>query len=102
MLKVREGRPSVYLGKSCCNLYDSRTVDISRRRSIKATYQFLNSRFLQRSQKQSGGNQLIHRHLTKTKAFGLYIGSQAGRQAVRRLWWMVFGVETRREVWGRG
>ena len=27
--------------------------------------------------------------------------SQAGRQTVRRLWWMVLGVETGREVWKR-
>jgi len=26
---------------------------------------------------------------------------ESGRQTVRRLWWMVFGVETEREVWGR-
>src|SRR6218665_2639121 len=25
---------------------------------------------------------------------------ESGRQTVRRLWWMVFGVETGREVWG--
>ena len=24
------------------------------------------------------------------------------RQAVRQLWWMMFGVETGREAWGRG
>ena len=27
---------------------------------------------------------------------------ELGRQTVRRLWWMVFGVETGREVGGRG
>src|SRR6218665_1200254 len=27
---------------------------------------------------------------------------ESGRQTVRQLWWMVFGVETGREVWGRG
>ena len=27
---------------------------------------------------------------------------ESGRQTVRRLWWMVFGVETGREVVGRG
>ena len=26
---------------------------------------------------------------------------ESGRQIVRRLWWMVLGVETGREVWGR-
>src|SRR6218665_3903920 len=26
---------------------------------------------------------------------------ESGRQLVRRLWWMVLGVETGREVWGR-
>jgi len=25
---------------------------------------------------------------------------ESGRQTVRRLWWMVLGVETGREVWG--
>src|SRR6218665_1501749 len=25
---------------------------------------------------------------------------ESGRQTVRRLWWMVFGVETGREAWG--
>jgi len=27
---------------------------------------------------------------------------ESGRQTVRRLWWMVLGVETGREVWRRG
>src|SRR6218665_1275922 len=41
-------------------------------------------------------NQLIHRRLSKTKSIGS--GSDPERQTVRRLWWMVFGVETGREV----
>ena len=56
--------------------------------------------FLQRPQKRSRENQLIHRLLTRTKSIGSGQGpeSQAGRQRVRRLWWMVFGIETGREV----
>jgi len=60
----------------------------------------VNSRFLQCPQKRSHGNQLIHRHLSKEKSIGSGSDpeSQAGRHTVRRLWWMVFGVETGREV----
>src|SRR6218665_2631190 len=63
----------------------------------------VNSRFLERPQKRSHRNQLIHRRLTKTKSIGIGQDpeSQAGRQTVSRLWWMVFGVETGREVRGR-
>jgi len=54
----------------------------------------VNLRFLQYTQKRSRGNQLIHRCLSKTKSIGSWSDpqSQAGRQTVRRLWWMVFGV----------
>ena len=64
----------------------------------------VNSRFLERPQKRSRGNQLIHRRLTRTKSIGSGQNpeSQAGRQTIRRLWWMVFGVETGWEVRGRG
>src|SRR6218665_2753601 len=63
----------------------------------------VNSRFLERPQKRSRGNQLIHRRLTKTKSLGSGQDpeSQAGRQTVRRLWCMVFGVETGMEGRGR-
>ena len=62
----------------------------------------VNSWFLERPQKRSRRNQLIHRHLTKTKSIGSGRDPdrESDRQTVRRLWWMVFGVETRREVWG--
>ena len=55
-------------------------------------------------QKQSHGNQLIHRCLTRTKSIGRGQDpeSQAGKQTVRWLWRMVFGVEMGREVWRRG
>ena len=59
----------------------------------------VNSRFLERPQKRSRRNQLIHRRLTKAKSIGS--GQDAGRQTVSRLWWMVLGVETEREVRGR-
>src|SRR6218665_538035 len=63
----------------------------------------VNSRFLQRPQKRNCRHHLIHRRLIKTKSIGSgqYPESQAGRQTVRRLWWMVLGVETGREVCGR-
>src|SRR6218665_1034076 len=59
--------------------------------------------YLQRPQKRGRGNQLIHRCLSRTKSIGsgLNSESQAGRQTVRRLLWMVFGVETWREVGGK-
>src|SRR6218665_1340856 len=43
----------------------------------------VNSRFLERPQKRNRGNQLIHRHLTKTKLIGSGQNpeSQAGRQS---------------------
>src|SRR6218665_587147 len=55
----------------------------------------VNSRILQRPLKRSRGNQLVHRRLTKTKSIdsGPDPESQTGRQTVRWLWWMVFGVE---------
>ena len=54
----------------------------------------VNSRRLERPQKRSRGNQLIHRRLSKTKSTvsGQDPESQAGRHTVRRLCWMVFGV----------
>ena len=56
----------------------------------------VNSGFLERPQKRIRWNQLIHGRLTKTKSIGSGQDqeSQAGRQTVRRLWWMVLGVET--------
>ena len=39
------------------------------------------SRFLERPQKQSCGNQLIHRHLTRTKSIGSSQDPESGRQA---------------------
>src|SRR6218665_300284 len=56
--------------------------------------------FLQCPQKRGRWNQLIQRCLSKTKSIGS--GSDPESQAGRRLWWMVFGVETRREVGERG
>jgi len=60
----------------------------------------VNSRFLDIPQKRSRGDQLIHRHLTKTKSIGC--GQNPESQASRLPWWIVFGIETGREVWGRG
>ena len=54
----------------------------------------VNSIFLQRQIERSRGNQLIHRRLSKTKS--ICSGSDPESQAVGRLWWMVFGVETGR------
>jgi len=60
------------------------------------------SRFLQCPQKRSHGNQLIHRRLTRRKSIGRRKRSrESDRQTVRRLWWMVFGVEMGREAFGR-
>src|SRR6218665_3848702 len=58
--------------------------------------QIVNSRFLERPQKRSGGNQLIHRRLTRTKSIGSGQNPESGRQTARRLCWRVFGVETGR------
>jgi len=52
----------------------------------------INSRFLERSQKRSRGNQLIHRRLNITKWTGSNQNPESQRG--RRLWWMLFGVET--------
>src|SRR6218665_712399 len=73
-------------------------------RTVVIVIVIVNSIFLQRPQNRGRGNQLIHRRLSKTKSIGSGSDpeSQAGRQSVRRLWWMVFGVETWREVGGRG
>jgi len=59
----------------------------------------VNSRlFLQRPQKQSCRNQLIHWRLSKMKSIGKRLRSrESNRHRVRRLWWMVFTVET--EEW---
>jgi len=48
----------------------------------------INSRFLERPQKRSRRNQLIHRRLTKTKSLGSSQDpeSQAGRQTGREVW----------------
>src|SRR5688572_30665250 len=57
--------------------------------------------FLERPQKRSRGNQLIHRRLIKTESIGRGSKSrQSGRQTVRRLRWMMFRVEMAREVRG--
>ena len=61
----------------------------------------VNSWFLEGPQKRSRRNQLIYRCLTKAKSIGSGQDPESGRQTVRRLWWMVLGVETGREVWGR-
>src|SRR6218665_1240387 len=60
----------------------------------------VNSRFLQRPQKRSRRNQIIHKHFSRTKSIGNVSDPdrQAGRQTVRRLWSMVFGARTEREV----
>ena len=42
-----------------------------------------------------------NRKLLISRGTGQGPESQAGRQTVRWLWWMVLGVETGREVWGR-
>jgi len=67
--------------------------------------EIVNSRFLQRSQKRSHGNQLIHRSLTKKSIGRPQRGqdpeSKAGKQSDCYIWRMVFGVETGRELWGR-
>jgi len=48
--------------------------------------------------KQSLEDQLIHRRLAKTKLVGRKPRSRvSGRQTVRPLWWMVFGVEMGKE-----
>src|SRR6218665_3314360 len=63
----------------------------------------VNSTFLERPQKRSHRNQLIHRRLTKRKAIDRQRSrpKESGRQTVIRLWQMVLRVETGREVWGR-
>src|SRR6218665_830615 len=53
-------------------------------------------RFLQRPEKQS------QRRLSRTKSIGLGSRSDPESQADRRLWWMVFGVETGREAGRKG
>src|SRR6218665_3061023 len=60
----------------------------------------VNSRFLERPQKsqepaysQALNQNKIDRQRSRSR--------DSGRQRVRRLWWMVFGVETGREVRGR-
>src|SRR6218665_1272421 len=58
----------------------------------------VNSRFLQLPQKRSRGNQLIHRRLSKKTDRQRVRSRESDRQTVRWLWWMVFGVETGREV----
>src|SRR6218665_1696886 len=51
--------------------------------------QIVNSRFLERPQKRSGGNQLIHRRLTRTKSIGSGQDSesQAGRLSDGNVGW---------------
>lgn len=54
--------------------------------------------------KAKSRDQLIHRHLTQTKSIYADPQSKAERQIVRlrRLWWLVFGVEAACGVGGRG
>src|SRR6218665_868184 len=87
------------LGPYCNSLFYSRLFPNP---ASNSDIVIANSRFLERPQKRSRRNQLIHGRLTKTKLIGSGQDpeSQAGRQTVRRLWWMVFGVETGREVRG--
>ena len=58
---------------------------MSRYAAVPFVIVIVNSRFLERPQKRSRGNQLIHRRLTKTKSLdsGQDPESQAGRQARR-------------------
>src|SRR6218665_973269 len=55
---------------------------ISSSSSSSSSFVIVNSRFLERPQKRSRGNQLIHRRLTETKSIGSGQDpeSQAGRQ----------------------
>src|SRR6218665_414074 len=63
-----------------------------------------NSKFLQRNQRRSLRSQRIQKHENRSKGRGIKIqrarqaGTQAGNQTVRRLWWVVFGVESVRQV----
>src|SRR5688572_28723118 len=69
--------------------------------SIRNRIIIVNSIFLQRPQKRSRGNQLIHRRLTKTESIGRGSKSrESGRQTVRRLRWMMLRVDMAREVRG--
>src|SRR6218665_3740530 len=66
------------------------------RLAVRNRILIINWRFLQRLRKRSSGNQLIHRRLSRTKLIGSGSGSRdSGMQTV---WWMVFGVETEREI----
>ena|SRR6218665_1082606 len=74
----------------------------TRKGARKCIIVIVNSRFLERPHKRSRRNQLIHRRLKQNKIDRQRSRSrESGRQTVRRLWWMVFGVETGREVRGR-
>src|SRR6218665_3107497 len=53
------------------------------------------SRFLERPQKQSRRNQLIHRRLAKTKSIGSGQDPESGRKTFRRLWCMGVGQSPR-------
>ena len=81
------------------NVENSSSLSKRNGNSILIVIITVNSRFLERTQKQSRGNQLIHRCLTRTKSIDN--GQDPESQAVRQLWWMVFGLETGREVCGR-
>jgi len=52
----------------------------------------VNSRFLQRPQKRIPMNQLIHRHLIRTKSIGR---GQDPENLAGRLWWQCFDWDTR-------
>src|SRR6218665_543540 len=83
---------------TCVFSAKAKTINQTKSKEIH-TIVIVISRFLEHPQKRSRRNQLIHRRLTKTKSIGT--GQDPESQAARRLWWMVPGVDTGREVWGR-
>src|SRR6218665_3244089 len=89
VVKLITGRPTLCLDRSL-------SVSLS-------AIVIVNSRFLERPIKRIRGNQLIHRRLTITKSIdsGQNPESRAGRQSDGYACWIVFGVETGREVCGR-
>jgi len=64
----------------------------------------VHSELLKRPHKRSRWNQLIHRHLTKTKSMdrGQDQESQTGRQLNGYDGYILFRVQTARKVWVRG
>ena len=55
-----------------------------------------------KSRESSYSHALVQNKIDRQRVRSIESGRQAGRQTVRRLWWMVFGVETGREGGGRG